>query len=117
MDAAVDTFSSAARATNNTTLSWSHTCGGANRYLLVAVTLPSARSVSGITYNGVGLSLVKAQSALANTRSELWGLVAPAGGSNTIQVTVDSSCQFACGATSFKNVDQVTPLGTAASNS
>lgn len=119
MAVAVDAASSANSNSNAaTSLSWSHTCTGNTRLLLVAVHLRIAatESVSGITYNGVAMTLV---SALTNgaVRLELWQLVAPATGANTIAVTLSAGTRVCGGALSLTGVDPTIPLGTAATNS
>jgi len=107
-----DAASNSGYQTAQSTYSWSHTCTGSNRYLTVGVSMLSVggSSVSSITYNGVALSLIKAQaSAVGAVRAELWGLVAPATGSNTIAVTLSASLDSAAGAVSYTGVEQTTP--------
>lgn len=91
--------------------SWSHTCTGADRYLVVGISMLSlAQSVSGITYNGVAMTLIGTQASVTGAaRVELWGLVAPATGSNTIAVTLTGAIASAGCATSFTNVNQSVP--------
>lgn len=113
----VDTvvFDAASNSTYKTaasTYSWSHTCTGSNRYLTVGISMLSVAgsSVSSITYNGVALSLIKAQASVSGAvRAELWGLIAPASGSNTIAVTLSASLDSIGGAVSFTGVHQVSP--------
>lgn len=113
------TFDAASNSTYQTaqsTYSWSHTCTGSNRYLTVGISMLSVggSSVTGITYSGIALSLIKAQASGAGAiRSELWGLVAPATGSNTIAVTLSASLDSAAGAVSYTGVEQTTPYEAA----
>lgn len=88
--------------------SWSHTCSGANRYLVVGVSMLSiSQTVSSVTYNSVGLSLLGSRSSITGAcRVELWGLVAPVTGSNTVAVTLSGSIASAAGAVSFTGVNQ-----------
>lgn len=111
---AFDTTSSL-DTTNITNPSWSHTCTGSNLYLVVL--LPhwaNGNTVSGVTYNGVAMSLL-ARSSLSgsNDRSEIWGLANPATGSHTVAVT-GANCYGTIGAASFTGIDQTTSTGTAA---
>lgn len=111
-----DAVSNSAYQTAQSTYSWAHTCTGVNRYLTVGVSMLSVggASVNSITYNSVALSLIKAQaSAVGAIRSELWGLVAPATGSNTIVVTLSASLDSASGAVSYTGVEQTTPYEAA----
>lgn len=91
--------------------SWSHTCTGSNRYLVVGVAMLSlAQSVSGITYNSVPLTLLGVQASVSGAaRVELWGLVAPATGSNTLAVTLTGAIASAGCAGSFTGVQQTSP--------
>lgn len=97
--------------------SWSHTCTGNNRYLLVGISMLSlAQTVSGITYNSVALTFLGAKSSITGAaRVELWGLVAPSTGSNTIAVTLTGSIASAGNASSYADVNQ--SLSTEAFNS
>lgn len=113
-----DAASNSAYQTAQSTYSWSYTCTGTNRYLTVGISMLSVggSSVSSITYNGVNLSLIKAQASVSGAvRAELWGLVAPASGSNTIVVTLSAALDSIGGAVSFTGVHQTSPTEGAAS--
>src|SRR3990170_1495808 len=74
-----------------------HTCTGANRVLEVAVAIRqsvSGQTVSGISYNGVALTLVDAATIAGELRAELWRLIAPATGAHNIVVTLDNTAKF-----------------------
>src|SRR6478752_1376352 len=51
-----DAFASAAVTTASTTLSWSHTCSGTDRLLLVAVRYDNIPGSTTMTYNGVAMT-------------------------------------------------------------
>lgn len=91
--------------------SWSHICYGSNRYLVVGVGMLSlAQTVSGITYNSIALTFLGAQSSVSGAaRVELWGLVNPATGSNTVAVTLTGAIASAATAASYDWVHQTTP--------
>lgn len=99
--------------------SWSHTCTGADRLLVVMAVvrrLPSP-ALTSVTYNGVALTFV---GMVVNTdvlRIECWRLIAPATGANTVEVTISASTSpDALGAAlSVTRAHQTTPLGTVAS--
>ena len=105
-------------STSNT-YNWSHTSTGSNRLLVVGVTIYSTtgvNSVSGITYPA-GTSLTKINSIAAtletaNQSTELWRLVAPATGANTITVTLTiNNLQYnAASAMSYSGVNQTSPI-------
>jgi hypothetical protein len=109
------------------TLTFSHTPGaGANKLLLVAVGTGSTDSNSGgdsptvnsVTYNGVPMTLVIASQG-DETRSVLYSLLNPSDGPANVVVTTSGStvaggddARINASATTFINVDQITPLGT-----
>lgn len=108
-----DAASNSGYQTAQSTYSWSHTCTGSNRYLVVGVSMLSVggSSVTGITYNGVAMTLIGAIASVSGAvRSEMWGLIAPATGSNTIAVTLSGSLDSTAGATSFQGVHQTSPI-------
>jgi len=108
----------------NTTFSFTHTTAGANRLLLVGVSINltnnTGLTVSGITYGGTALTLVGTSINANSRRVEVWRLLNPALGTNTIQVTMAGVTATAAGvvvgATTFVGVNQTTPLGTFVSN-
>ena len=119
-------FDSASSATTGTgtasTLTWSHTVGatGTNRILIVGVSIrnSSSQTVSGISYAGAGMTLVGQTTNSTNARVEIWRLIAPATGANSVVVTLSAAARFVGGASSFTGVSQ-TPalaLGTYFSN-
>lgn len=101
-----------------TPISWSHTCTGSNRVLIVVIPYwADGRLISSITYNGVNLTqIIHHQVSLYAV--DIWGLIAPATGSNTITITFAASPTqtpwgTAC-AVSMTGADQTTAWGTAA---
>lgn len=90
------------------TYSWAHTCTGSNRYLAVGVSMLSlAQTVTSITYKGRGLTFLGAKSSISGAaRVELWGLVAPATGGDTIVVTLSGAIASAANASSYTDVHQ-----------
>lgn len=94
-------------------LSWSHTCTGTDLVLLVGVQTRSTTiyAVTGITYNGVALTKIDHQDGANNVRSELWYLIAPATGANTVEVTFENTpTRASAGAISLTGADQTAPI-------
>ncbi len=99
---------------------------GANRFLIVSAQLGSncagsSPTVASITYAGVALtpitSVVGTPCGPA-TRSEQWQLVAPATGSNNVDVTLSAAApSLHSGVMAFTGVDQTTPVRAFASAS
>jgi len=113
---AIDAVSTGVTTASSLTIS--HTTSGTNRLMLVGVSIVKetvgAPTVSSITYNGVGLSLVGAQATSdSEGRIEIWRLVAPATGANNVVVNLSAVPQSATvGVMTFTGVHQTTPLGT-----
>lgn len=104
-----DSTSNLAR-NNQDTVSWTHTVGvGANRLLLVGISTGPNRTVTSVTSNGTAMNLVASQTNFG-ARAELYQLINPASGNNTISITLDDRGQTVAGAISFSGVDQTDPL-------
>ena len=112
VEIAFDAASNSAYQAASSSYSWSHTCTGTDRCLFVGVSILSgvSASVSGVTYNSVAMTLVRSKASAGGTiRSELWRLVAPATGSNTVAVTLSAAVNSSAGAVSMTGVHQTTP--------
>lgn len=107
-----DTASNSGYQAASSSYNWSHYCDGNNRYLVVGISMLSlAQTVSSITYNGVALTLLGSRNSVSGAcRVELWGLVAPAYGTNTIAVTLSGSIASAGVASSYTGVHQTSPI-------
>lgn len=104
-----DATSASSYQAASSSYSWGHTCSGSNRFLIVGISLLSvAQTVTGITYAGTALTFIGARNAATAVRTELWGLIAPATGSNNIAVTLSGSIASVGCAASYTNVDQTT---------
>jgi hypothetical protein len=98
-------------------LSWSHTVGsGTNRLLVVGVV---GACVPSVTYGGVALTHAGQvyNNNVAPSTTDLFYLVAPATGTNTVQVSY-SGCtsDVEAGSISFSGVNQSTPLAHITTN-
>jgi hypothetical protein len=122
---AVDQSSSAAFS-GTPSAAWPHSCAGENRFLLVGIALLSrdARTVTGVTYNGVPLMLKGGRTIIDATdiRAEQWFLVHPDAGTHDVVITFQQPDNYgAAGAVSFTAGagdawavgDQVTAIGVA----
>jgi hypothetical protein len=104
---------------NATTSTWSHTCAGTNRALIVSVvSQPGAGLVTGVTYAGVAMTALCETQYNTNTtaKHDLYGLVNPATGANNVVVTFNTNATGRGGALSCSGVDQTTPFLTPAIN-
>lgn len=85
---------------------------GTNRLLLVQTKAWSGDNVTGLTYNGAALSLVNNFSGL-----RMYQKVAPATGTNTLNITTSVYDSVAYEASDWVNVNQITPVGSAVTGS
>ena len=97
--------------------SFSHTTSGTDRYLLVGIGIRagSGQVVNGITYGGVAMTLAVAKTSTAAgnvTRGELWYLLNPTVGANTVEVTMSIAVRTGAVAISFSEVNQAAPEAT-----
>jgi hypothetical protein len=104
-------------ATNASSLSYSHTVGTlSNGVLIVTVGYYNrARSVTALTYNGVAMTLyLRYEDGVRAATQEIWRLVNPASGSNTVAITMDAAVGAGniiwSEAASYSGVDQTTPI-------
>jgi len=94
MAIAFDAQSSSGGYASATSISWSHTCTGANRVLIVGARGTGAASdvITGVTYAGVALTKVGSSYKGSSDRwVSLWRLVGPATGANTITISGSNS--------------------------
>lgn len=107
------------QATNTTgggtTVSFSYTSGsGSDRYLLVGCAQFAGLDITAVSYNSVALTNIY-DAGVGTAPIELWGLVAPATGSNTLSFTMSSydpgGVKYST--TDWTGVDQTTPVGAA----
>jgi hypothetical protein len=113
MAIAIDASSNSGYQTAQSTYSWSHTCSGDHRILIVSVSMLSVAgsSVTGITYNSIALTKIRSDASVSGAvRTELWRLIAPATGANTVEVTLSAGLDSISAANSFTGVDQINPI-------
>lgn len=87
----------------STTKTWSHTCSGSNRFLVVQI-LTNLDRVTGVTYNGVAMTLI--YKGATDNYSTVYGLIAPATGANDIVVTCSTSQDIIAHSISYTGVSQ-----------
>lgn len=90
MAIAFDTATDGGITASGTSLTWSHTCTGSDLLLRVGVrgTLEATDRITGVTYNGVAMTLIaRVQNAFPDRWISLWELVGPASGANDVVVS------------------------------
>jgi len=103
-------------------LTWSHTCTGTNRVLYVGVVIgdrnnDADQAITGVTYNSVALTKIGSTIHTGANHFgfiELWRLINPDTGSNTVSVSWTNSSpdvldSIEAGSVSFTGVHQTTP--------
>lgn len=107
------------QGTTGTSHSWSHTCTGSNRLLLVGVMFQTGTDANGTpTYNGVSMTQAGTGVAVGGTFNEfrLYYLVAPATGANTITVNNTGGGLSYAASMSYTGVAQSSPIDVTATN-
>lgn len=117
MPALIDAVTLSGNLANLTTKTWSHTCTGTNRFLLIGLAGFDFNSNMGgitITYNGVAVPRLGGQWGNDSNSTILWGLKNPASGANNIVVSSIPAnfLQLGGGAISLTGVHQTTATGT-----
>jgi hypothetical protein len=102
---------------HQSSLSWNFTTAGTDRLLLVGVSLrrDNNQLVSSVSYGGAAMTYLGAVNNDPYVRVELWYLIAPALGSNSLSVNLNATGRFVVGVASFNAVDQTSPLQLPAS--
>jgi hypothetical protein len=120
MPIAFDAASNSGYQTAQLSYSWNHTCTGANRELLVGIAMLSVAgsSVASVTYGGVSLEKIDARASVTGAvRSEVWHLVAPLTGVNSIAITLSAALDSVGGTVSLTGVNQASPVDVFNDNS
>lgn len=93
MAIAFDNATSSIENSGTSPQTFSHTVTGTNLYLIVGILCQdsSGNTISGVTYNGVSMTLIAAETQGGSATSLLYGLVAPATGANNVVVSVSSN--------------------------
>lgn len=109
----IDAHSPSTEGVNVTSKTWSHTCSGSKRALIVGIggrdTTAADMVITGITYAGVAMTKIRSDAVTVDTsfRTELWYLIAPATGANDVVVTFAGTANFiGGGSVSLTNVPQ-----------
>ncbi len=99
------TTTPAARVNAGTTMTQSHTCSGANRFLTVNV--GHSTTISSVTYGGVAMTQIGTTSTdgVWNSTSTFW-LIAPLTGANNVVITVATSWVIMCHIASYTGARQ-----------
>lgn len=106
------------------TLTWSHTCSGSDRLLIVTASYATGGAYGGsdagaalsATYNGVSMTSVGVRHSNDSDAGfgQMFYLVNPPTGSNTVAVSVSgwlaNNADIIAGSVSFTGVDQSTPV-------
>lgn len=89
---AFDAFSSGS-VLPGSSITFSHTCTGSNRILIVGISSNNADVITGVTYAGISLTLGKKNSVTSPTMY-MWYLLTPATGANNVVVSASSGGEY-----------------------
>lgn len=120
-DATGPGFGAANAFTTSLNIDWLHTATGANGAVTVAFTsinsgqTPASQTRT-VTYAGINMTQLVTVNLNSESFTEIWGLLAPPGGSQTVSVTISSGANTGrqlCGASvSYTGVDSFGPTNT-----
>jgi len=101
-------YDSSAAAHNGSTssLSFSLTTSGSDRLLFVFFMIPTANSVSSVTYGGVAMTTVGVTKTVSTYKLYGYYLANPTLGANNIQITQNTAGVLYAGAASYKGCSQ-----------
>lgn len=92
---------------NSTSLTFAHTCTGSDRFLVVGMKLYGDNDITSVTYNSVAMTHIGTVALLGEgNRAVLYGLTAPATGSNNVVISRTSSNHIVATAASYTGVSQ-----------
>jgi hypothetical protein len=117
MAISLDTSTNSGAKAAVSTFNWLHTVSGNGRIIVVGVGMRDATAgdmvLTSVTYAGFALTKLRADVVTVDTsfRSEIWYLIAPPTGSNSIVVTSTGTVEVSGGsASSFNGVHQISPV-------
>lgn len=116
-----------ASGTNSVNITWSHTCTGSNRIVIVSILVGGVSAsyttfTRSVTYGGNAMTSFGAidGGATPNGWLEMFYLIAPPTGAQTVSVTVSKAAttfgRVAGNSVSYNNAAQTAPVGTFGSN-
>lgn len=97
---------------NASSLTFSHTCSGTERLLVVITSERYNSKVTGVTYAGAPLTNYGSDVNVNICQCTFWYLLNPNTGANNIVVSQIETERLTAGGMSFTGVSQSTPLGT-----
>lgn len=93
--------------TATTSLTFSHTCSGASRVLLVGLTVEDGDTVTGVTYNGIAMTQLRKQARGDGSNFiYVYGLIAPATSANNVVISSSVSTTIKAISLSYTGVKQ-----------
>jgi len=103
---------------NGSTMTQEHTVGsGANRLLVVAMAFLNQTTMTSVECEGVAMSQFGSTvNAITESHVELWYIMNPDVGANTIDVVSPGNTWMIMGIVDFENTSQVTPLASYVGN-
>ncbi len=98
--------STSTSSANSSTLTYSHTCTGLNRILFVGTLGATTDLVTGITYNGIEMTLIGKVQTPSDRWQYLYYLINPATGANNIVISSSGADALVSCSTSYTGAEQ-----------
>lgn len=121
MAISIDAVTTANTNPDATTLSWSHTCSGSDGLLVVCIATVATTlgGTTSLTYNGVAMTRQTVISAgtVPAIRSEIYSLIAPSTGANTLLYSSNLAVSIMGTGISLNGARQINPIETTGSGS
>jgi len=109
-----DAVGSGNNGSGATSITWTHVVGsGSDRLMLIGVSIRTTTvSVSSITVGSQNATFIRADNNGTNIRAELWYLLNPTAGSQTVTVNLSGTSKAAGGSCTYTGVNQTSPFDT-----
>lgn len=105
-----------ANQVNAASTTYSLTCSGSDRFLLVGVQVYTSDNLSSVTYAGVSMTQVDKQQIPGNRWMYLYYLTNPTTGANNVVATMTGATFIASAGACYSGVDQTTPINVQTKN-
>ena len=99
-----------------TSYTFSHTCSGSDRLLVVWFFHWTSDTVTWVTYWGVAMTLVQKVKTPSSSWNYMYQLANPATGANNIVCSASASADWGWSAVSYTGVNQTTPINVSTTN-
>jgi len=113
-----DSVGSGNNGGGSTGITWSHNVSsGFNRFMMIGISIRTVTvSVLNVTVGSQSATLLRNDTHGTGVRAEVWYLVNPDSGSQTVTVTLSDISKASGGSVSYTGVDQINPIDNHSAN-